>query len=107
MLGASETGEPFLQKAVIDMMTANHTAGKGQNRGLGWMLNESGSAAGDLMSPGSFGHTGFTGTSLWVDPVCGIYGVLLSNRIHPIRDNERIFRVRRIFHNLMVLRYDG
>jgi CubicO group peptidase (beta-lactamase class C family) len=99
--------KPFLRQASIRLMTGNHTAGKGQNRGLGWMLAGPGSAAGDLMSPRSFGHTGFTGTSLWIDPVQGVYGVLLSNRIHPRRDNDRIFRVRRIFHNLMILQYGG
>jgi CubicO group peptidase (beta-lactamase class C family) len=111
MLGVSMTDEPFLQKAVIKMMTTNYTAGKGDDRGLGWQLASSGPAsglaAGDLMSSGSFGHTGFTGTSLWIDPMRGLYGVLLSNRIYPTRDNERIFRVRRIFHNLMILRYGG
>jgi CubicO group peptidase (beta-lactamase class C family) len=107
MLGSPATGEPFLQKAVIEIMIANHTAGKGQNRGLGWMLAAPGSAAGDLISSGSFGHTGFIGASLWIDPERGLYGILLSNRIHPNRDNERIFRVRRMFHNLMILRYGG
>ena len=69
----------------------------------GHLIN--GAAAGDLMSEASFGHTGFTGTSIWVDPEKGLYCVLLSNRIHPNRDNPKIFRVRHIFHNLAVLRY--
>ena len=106
-LDSPARGEPFLRRASIRLMTSNHTAGKGQNRGIGWMLACPGSAAGDLMSSRSFGHTGFTGTSLWIDPVRGIYGVLLSNRIHPRRDNDGIFRVRRIFHNLMILQYGG
>jgi CubicO group peptidase (beta-lactamase class C family) len=98
-------GNSFLQKATIEMMICNYTKGRGENRGLGWMLAGPGSAAGDLMSSRSFGHTGFTGTSIWVDPEYDLYAVLLTNRIHPNRDNEKIFRVRQIFHNLVILRY--
>lgn len=95
----------FLQKSSAGLMIRNHTAGKGQNRGLGWMLAGPGSSAGDLLSADSFGHTGFTGTSLWIDPSRKLYALLLSNRIHPKRDNPEIFRARHIFHNLAVLEY--
>jgi CubicO group peptidase (beta-lactamase class C family) len=97
----------FLHRPTAELMTANLTRGKGENRGLGWMLKGPLSAAGDLMPEESFGHTGFTGTSLWIDPEGGIYAVLLSNRIHPRRDNEGIFRTRHIFHNLAILCYCG
>jgi CubicO group peptidase (beta-lactamase class C family) len=95
----------FLRRPTALLMSANHTAGGGENRGLGWMIRGPGSAAGDLMSGRSFGHTGFTGTSLWIDPERGLYALLLSNRIHPRRDNPGIFRVRHIFHNLAILCY--
>jgi uncharacterized protein YbbC (DUF1343 family) len=53
-------------------------------RGLGWDLDTSYSSnRGDLFPVGSFGHTGFTGTSLWLDPVTKTYVILLSNRVHP------------------------
>jgi CubicO group peptidase (beta-lactamase class C family) len=91
----------------MEMMTRNYTEGRGENRGLGWMLKGPGSAAGDLMSSRSFGHTGFTGTSIWIDPEPGLYAVLLSNRVHPRRDNMGIFRTRHIFHNLAVLARGG
>jgi len=104
MLSSLETGA-FLSKPAAQLMTRNHTAGKGGNRGLGWILAGPGTPAGDLLSASSFGHTGFTGTSLWVDPVNKIYAVLLSNRVHPTRDNPGIFRARQIFHNLAVLEY--
>ncbi|MDR2101374.1 MAG: beta-lactamase family protein [Treponema sp.] len=97
----------FLKKPVAEMMIRNYTEGRGENRGLGWMIKGPGSAAGDLMSFRSFGHTGFTGTSVWIDPEKDIYAVLLSNRIHPRRDNMGIFRTRHIFHNLAVLYRDG
>ncbi|MDR2748095.1 MAG: beta-lactamase family protein [Treponema sp.] len=95
----------FLRRPTALLMSANHTGGGGENRGLGWMVKGPLSAAGDLMTERSFGHTGFTGTSLWIDPESGLYAVLLSNRIHPRRDNPGIFRVRHIFHNLAILQY--
>ncbi|MBQ7784904.1 MAG: beta-lactamase family protein [Clostridia bacterium] len=107
MLGANIPGteEPFFHPATIALMTRNYTPGRGEHRGLGFILVGPNAPAGDLMSPTSFGHTGFTGTSIWVDPEKGLYAVLLSNRIHPNRDNPKIFRVRHIFHNLAVLTY--
>jgi CubicO group peptidase (beta-lactamase class C family) len=95
----------FLHPASIEKMTRNYTPGRGQNRGLGWLLAGPAAPAGDLMSGRSFGHTGFTGTSIWIDPEYGLYGVLLANRIHPSRENEKFFRVRSIFHNLIILNY--
>ena len=104
MLCSLESGG-FLKKASAIIMCRNYTPGMGQNRGLGWMLAGHGSSAGDLLSPASFGHTGFTGTSIWIDPERKFYAILLSNRIHPKRDNTEIFRTRHIFHNLAVLEY--
>jgi beta-glucosidase-like glycosyl hydrolase/CubicO group peptidase (beta-lactamase class C family) len=52
------------------------------------------SSAGSLFTPRSFGHTGFTGTSLWIDPDRSLFVVLLTNRVHPTRDNSGIFAVR-------------
>ncbi len=53
-------------------------------RGLGWDVDSSfSSVRGDLLPIGSFGHTGWTGTSLWIDPVTGTFVVLLTNRVHP------------------------
>jgi CubicO group peptidase (beta-lactamase class C family) len=53
-------------------------------RAFGWDLDSRfASNSGDLLPVGSFGHTGFTGTSLWIDPLTGVYVVFLSNRVHP------------------------
>ena len=53
-------------------------------RGLGWDIDTSFSSnRGELFPIGSFGHTGFTGTSLWIDPLSGGYVVFLSSRLHP------------------------
>jgi CubicO group peptidase (beta-lactamase class C family) len=107
VLDSLEGRGTFLYRPTALMMTRNATRGRGENRGLGWMLKGPGSAAGDLMPEQSFGHTGFTGTSLWIDPERGLYAILLSNRIHPRRDNGGIFRTRHIFHNLAILHYGG
>lgn len=57
---------------------------QGHTRGLGWDLDSAYSSnRGELFPRGSFGHTGFTGTSLWIDPTSGIYVIFLSNRVHP------------------------
>jgi len=70
-------------------------------RGLGYEMLRPGSWAGSEVSPGAFGHTGFTGTSLWCDPVLDVCVVLLTNRVHPTRVNSRIGAVRRDLHDLV------
>lgn len=69
-------------------------------RTLGWQgVDVVDATAGDLIGPNGYGHTGFTGTSLWVDPDCGSYVVLLTNRVHPTRQNAAIGRIRRAVNN--------
>ncbi len=64
-------------------------------RALGWdTKSPEGSSAGTLFSERSFGHTGFTGTSLWIDPERKIFVILLTNRVHPTRDNNLIREAR-------------
>lgn len=63
-------------------------------RALGWDTPAPGNSAGTLLDPGSFGHTGFTGTSIWVDPSRGLVIVLLTNRVNPTRNNPRIGPLR-------------
>ena len=74
----------------------------GSSRALGWDTMLPTSSCGTLMSPRAFGHTGFTGTSLWIDPDRGIYAVLLTNRVHPTPANEAIKEVRRAFHDAVI-----
>ncbi len=66
----------------------------GSSRALGWDTPSGESSAGHLFSPRSFGHTGFTGTSLWIDPDRRLFVVLLTNRVHPTRDNDAIREIR-------------
>lgn len=73
----------------------------GETRSLGWMLAASpGSSAGPALSPRSVGHTGFTGSSVWVDPDRCLVLVLLSNRHHPLHRESHLHPVRRTFHRL-------
>jgi len=71
-------------------------------RGLGWQMFSSGGSGGTLLSESAFGHTGFTGTSLWVDPELDLFLILLSNRVHPTRKNSRHIAVRRQFADAVV-----
>jgi CubicO group peptidase (beta-lactamase class C family) len=61
----------------------------GSSRALAWDTPSPGGSAGTQLSPRSFGHTGFTGTSLWIDPERQLAIVLLSNRVNPTRNNPR------------------
>jgi len=72
------------------------------SRALAWDTMLPASSCGTLMSPRAFGHTGFTGTSLWIDPDREIYVVLLTNRVHPTRANTMIQDVRRAFHDAIM-----
>ena len=64
-------------------------------RALGWDTADGRNSAGRLMSDRAFGHTGFTGTSIWIDPAADVFVVLLTNRVNPTRANMRIAAVRR------------
>jgi CubicO group peptidase (beta-lactamase class C family) len=72
------------------------------SRALGWDTMLPTSSCGTRMSPSAIGHTGFTGTSLWIDPARDLYVVLLTNRVHPTRDNNQIQAVRRRVHDEVV-----
>jgi CubicO group peptidase (beta-lactamase class C family) len=85
----------------------------GSTRALGWAVVPSdpapaspGGPAGRF-GPGSFGHTGFTGTSIWIDPDRDLYLILLSNRVHPTRENARIGAVRRELADAVVACLEG
>ena len=72
------------------------------SRALGWDTMRPTSSCGTRMSASAFGHTGFTGTSLWIDPSLDAYFVLLTNRVYGSRDNETIREVRPAFHDAAV-----
>ena len=95
-------GVRVLSSSSVRLMTRNCTSKLNEPRGLGWLLkSEKASSAGDLFSSASFGHTGFPGTCLWIDPEKELIAILFTNRIHPTRENEAILRIRPLFHNLV------
>jgi CubicO group peptidase (beta-lactamase class C family) len=71
----------------------------GHRRGLGWVLKGENSFAGKHATLQGFGHTGFTGTSLWLEPTANWFAVLLTNRVHPTRQHgQNIHTIRQAFH---------
>lgn len=101
--GRTETGR-FLQAHTLDVMARPATDHLNERRSLGWQGADPVAAApGDLLTARAYGHTGFTGTSVWVDPELDFYAVLLTNRVHPTRDSQLITTVRARFHNLAVV----
>jgi serine-type D-Ala-D-Ala carboxypeptidase len=85
---------PAVRPTVLRDFTRRQNLVPGSSRALGWDTPTEGGSAGSLLSPASFGHTGFTGTSLWIDPEHHLAIVLLSNRVNPTRDNPRWAPVR-------------
>ncbi|HYG60284.1 MAG TPA: serine hydrolase domain-containing protein, partial [Symbiobacteriaceae bacterium] len=103
-------GGPILSQHTVALAARSHTAGKPENRGLGWQkpahvpFPPKSVSCGDLMSPAAFGHTGFTGTSLWIDPEKDLFAVLLTNRLHPVTvpRSADLMAIRPAFHNAVV-----
>lgn len=88
----------LLGRATIQEFTTRESIGNSA-RALGWDVVTQPSSAGHDFSPGSFGHTGFTGTSIWIDPERHLFVVLLTNRVNPTRANEKIRQVRPALHD--------
>jgi serine-type D-Ala-D-Ala carboxypeptidase len=74
----------------------------GSSRALGWDTPSANSSAGTKLGPNSFGHTGFTGTSIWLDPDRDCFIILLTNRVNPTRANTKILQVRRRVADLVI-----
>jgi CubicO group peptidase (beta-lactamase class C family) len=82
--------------------TTNLTPGLDEHRSLGWMLASTpGCSAGPSLPPHAFGHTGFTGTSVWIDPDRRAVYVLLTNRTHPTYRSQEMCAIRQRFHSLV------
>ena len=94
-------GTGFLDTRGRELMGQNLTDGLGEDRSLGFLLASSpGTSAGTALSSRSFGHTGFTGTSLWIDPETRRTYVLLTNRVHPEPRGADMNAIRRGFHEV-------
>lgn len=101
MGGRLPDGSRYLSPAMMKAALMNRTPhSRGEFRGLGFNLAGSPkNFLGDLMSPRSYGHTGFTGTSIALDPDTGLWVVLLTNRVCPTRENVTAVRLRTLIHN--------
>lgn len=94
-------GSQLLQPHTLGFFCKNFTPGLTPHRSLGWMLASTpGSAAGSALSRDAFGHAGFTGTSLWIDPHPERVYILLSNRTHPRLTDVNMNQLRQTFHAL-------
>ena len=90
----------FLRAATVAAFIRPQGLVPGSSRALGWDTPSTGTTCGRFFSPRAFGHTGFTGTSIWMDPEEERFVVLLSNRVHPSRDNSKFGRCRPQLHDL-------
>ena len=91
--GGQYGGVRLIRPTTVARWTARQT--RTSSRALGWDTPTPGSSAGRYFSTRSFGHTGFTGTSIWIDPERGLFVVLLTNRVDPTRRNMRHEALRR------------
>ena len=91
----------ILGPLAVERMTSVYPRAAGSGRGLGWDLaSPLASNRGELFGPASFGHTGYTGTSVWIDPETQVYVIFLTNRIHP-DDAGRVISMRSRVANLV------
>ena len=91
----------LLEPEIVRTFTTNRQGVPNSSWALGWDTPSVRSSSGTCFSPESFGHLGFTGTSLWIDPVKELEVVLLSNRVHPTRRNEQIRVFRPHIHDVI------
>lgn len=99
-LKAYEGKSSWLSQKAARFFTQRTDTVKNSSWALGWDTRSfQGSSAGSLFDLSSFGHLGFTGTSIWLDPVMGGFCIFLTNRVHPSRLDERIRRLRPELHD--------
>jgi CubicO group peptidase (beta-lactamase class C family) len=93
-VGAPSADLRRLSPSVVREFTRRQGLPTGSSRALGWDTPSENSSAGTKLGAQAFGHTGFTGTSIWIDPEKDLFIILLTNRVNPTRENNRIGRVR-------------
>ena len=95
-------GEAILAQPDTMRAFIKRTDVPGSSRALGWDTMLPTSSCGTLLSPSSIGHTGYTGTSLWIDWQRDLYIAFLTNSVHPTRNNELIRQIRPKLHDVIV-----
>jgi beta-N-acetylhexosaminidase len=91
----------ILKRSTIAEFTVPQPLAK-NTRTLGWVVPTEGSSSGHYFSSHSYGHTGFTGTTIWIDPDRQVFVVLLTNRVNPTRENHKIAEVRPAVHDAIM-----
>ncbi len=95
-------GRPILRPETVALFTRRESSPVNTSRALGWDTPSSPSQSGKYFSPNSFGHLGYTGTSLWIDPERQLSVTLLTNRTWPDCSNQAIKQLRPRFHDAVV-----
>jgi serine-type D-Ala-D-Ala carboxypeptidase len=95
-------GSPIVRPETVALFTRRETLPSGTTRALGWDTPSSPSQSGKYFSPQSYGHLGYTGTSLWIDPKRQLSITLLTNRTWPDCSNVAIKQVRPKFHDAVI-----
>jgi beta-glucosidase-like glycosyl hydrolase/CubicO group peptidase (beta-lactamase class C family) len=91
----------LLKRATIAEFTVPQALAQ-NTRTLGWVVPTEGGSSGHYFSAHSYGHTGFTGTTIWIDPDRQLFVVLLTNRVNPTRENQKIAAVRPAVHDAVM-----
>ncbi|MFH1762551.1 MAG: glycoside hydrolase family 3 N-terminal domain-containing protein [Gemmatimonadota bacterium] len=87
----------IVSPTTVELFTRRHDSTA--SRALGWDTPQRGSSSGNYLSERAFGHTGFTGTSIWIDPDLDLFVVLLTSRTNPTRENSKYVPLRRALHD--------
>jgi CubicO group peptidase (beta-lactamase class C family) len=95
-------GSPILKPATVELFTRREVLPAATSRALGWDTPSQPSSSGTHFSSRSFGHLGFTGTSLWIDPDRQLSVTLLTNRTWPDRSSQAIKQIRPLVHDAIV-----
>ena len=104
--GGAYNARRIVNAETIDLFTTRAELVPDSSRALGWDTPSEPSSSGAYFSAESYGHTGFTGTSMWIDPERELFVLLLTNRVHPTRENRKLSDVRPKFHDAIVKAID-
>ena len=96
-----------MKASTLALFTRREESPRGTSRALGWDTPSHPSSSGTRFAPASYGHLGFTGTSLWIDPKRHLSVTLLTNRTWPDRSSQHIREVRPLLHDAIVEAIEG
>jgi CubicO group peptidase (beta-lactamase class C family) len=99
--------DDFIPQSIVQKFFSRQQIPEHSTRALGWDTpSKKGSTGGELLSQTSVGHTGFTGTSIWLDITRNLLILLFSNRVHPSRHNQKFLKMRPKIHDTVVIAAD-